>query len=319
MFRPQGNRDVMLRITTVNPQLTSSSPQILQRMKTMKISHVACRLTLLAGLCIGGAAAAEQRRDALVLGDSVAFSYVASVGFEYFYTSPDNFIGFPDRLGSMLELNVVNASCPGETTGSFLSSTAPDNGCRGYRGLFPLHVDYKSSQLAFATAYLKSHREVRLVTITLGANDGFLLEASCASNPSPEQCIEAGAPELLATVAGNIQKILAELRATGYRGAIVITNYYSLDYSDAVGTALTADLNAAIAAPTEAYGAVVADLFTVFKTAASKAAFGGKTCNAGLLNPDVVNQFVCNIHPAQTGHRLIANTIADVFRPEERY
>jgi lysophospholipase L1-like esterase len=288
----------------------------------MKILRVVSRVFLIAALGIGGTAVAQDRRDALVLGDSVAFGYIASVGFEYFYTDPENFIGFANDLGRRLDLDVVNASCPGETTGSFLSATAPDNGCRAYRGLFPLHVDYKSTQLEFATQYLRRHREVRLVTLILGANDGFLLEASCASNPTPvlvAACIEAGAPALLATVAANTAKILGDLRATGYGGAIVVANYYSLDYSDAAGTALTADLNTAIAAPTQAYGAVVADVFTAFKTVASKPAFGGKTCNTGLLNPDVVNQFVCNIHPAQTGHRLIAKTIEHALHSLERY
>jgi lysophospholipase L1-like esterase len=288
----------------------------------MKISRVVYRVFLLAALCIGGTAVAQDRREALVLGDSVSFGYIASVGFEYFYTDAENFIGFANDLGRHLDLDVVNASCPGETTGSFLSATAPDNGCRAYRGLFPLHVDYKSTQLEFATQYLRRHREVRLVTLMLGANDGFLLEASCASNPTPAlvaACLEAGAPALLATVAGNTAKILGDLRATGYGGTIVVANYYSLDYSDAAGTALTADLNAAIATPTQAYGAVVADVFTAFKTVASKPAFGGKTCNTGVLNPDVINQFVCNIHPAQTGHRLIAKTIEHALHTLERY
>jgi hypothetical protein len=52
------------------------------------------------------------------------------------------------------------------------------------------------------------------------------------------------------------------LRATGFGGAIVITNYYSLDYSDAAGTGLTALLNGALEASAAAYGAVVADLGT---------------------------------------------------------
>ncbi len=285
----------------------------------MNIPRVVSRLFLVASLCIGGIAAAQDRREALILGDSIPFSYIASVGYEYFYTNPENFIGFPDDLSRRYHLDVVNAACPGETTGSFLLSTAPDYGCRAYRNLYPLHADYKSTQLEFATAYLKSHREVRLVTIMLGANDGFLLEAACASNPNPEQCILDGAPALLATVAGNIETTLAHLRATGYAGAIVLMNYYSLDYSDAAGTALTADLDAAIAAPADAYGAVVADVFTAFKTVASNPAFGGKTCNTGLLNPDVYNPFVCNDHPAQTGHRLIAKTIARALGPFDLY
>lgn len=288
----------------------------------MNTFAVVGRLLLLGVLCIGGTAAAQDRREALVLGDSVAFGYISSVGYEYFYSKPENFVGFPNELGFLYHLDVVNASCPGETTGSFLSSTAPDNGCRGYRGQFPLHVGYKSTQLEFAKTYLMRHREVRLVTITLGSNDGFLLEQSCASNPTPTlvtACIEAGAPAFLAAVAQNMEKIRADLRATGYAGAIVATNYYSLDYSDAAGTALMEDLNAAIAAPAGAYGAVVADVFTAFMNAASDPAIGGKTCNTGLLNPDVVNQFVCNAHPAHAGHGLIAKTIAHKIAAEQIY
>ena len=116
-----------------------------------------------------------------------------------------------------------------------------------------------------------------------------------------------------------MQKILADLRGTGYGGTIVVTNYYSLDYSDPAGTALTADLNAAIAAPAGAYGAIVADVFTAFRNAASNSAIGGKTCNTGLLNPDVANQFVCNVHPAHTGHHLIAKTIAHTIAGENPY
>ncbi len=70
----------------------------------MKITCVVSRLFLAAAVCSGGAAAAWERGEALVLGDSVAFSYIASVGYEYFYTRPENFIGFPDHLGGRLNL-----------------------------------------------------------------------------------------------------------------------------------------------------------------------------------------------------------------------
>jgi len=115
-------------------------------------------------------------------------------------------------------------------------------------------------------------------------------------------------------VAGNLQMILADLRATGYGGVIVVTNYYSVDYSDPAGTGLTALLNKAIEAPTAAYGAVVANLFTAFKTVSTGAAFGGKTCNAGLLNASVQNQLLCDVHPSQSGHLLIAQTIARAYQ-----
>jgi len=287
----------------------------------MRIASIVSRLLLVATVCVCGTAAAQQDNgEVLVLGDSVSYSYIASVGYEYFYTNPDNFIGFADELGYRLHLDVVNSACPGETSGSFLSSTATDNGCRAFRGLFPLHVNYASTQAAFATAYLKSHHRVRLVTLLLGANDGLLLEESCASQPTPaavEACIVAGAPAVFTSVAGNIEKILADLRATGYRGRIVVANYYALNYADVPATALSADLNAAITASASAYDAIVADVFTAFRDVAADPAYGGNTCNAGLLNPDVTNQFVCNIHPAQTGHRLIAKTILQALRTED--
>ena len=274
----------------------------------MNVLRVFLLAWLAAATCVGGTAAAEDRDEALVLGDSVAFAYIASAGFEYI--NPDNFVGFANRLDNRV-LDAADAGCPGETTGSFLSATAPDNGCRAFRARFPLHVAYNSTQLDFAKKYLHEHRHVRLVTITLGANDGFLLEAACASQADPTACIEAGVPTLLATVAGNMQTILGDLRAAGYYGAIVITNYYSLDYSDAAGTGLTALLNQAIAAPASAFGAVVADLFTSFKTVAVNPAFGGKTCNTGLLNASVQNQLLCDVHPSQSGHQLIAKTILE--------
>lgn len=287
----------------------------------MKIARVIAAASLVAAMSIVGSASSwgneEHHGEVLVLGDSVAFGYIAAVdSVGYFYTRPENFRGFSNDLGERLHLEVVNASCPGATTGSFLSATAPDNGCQGYREQYPLHVKYPGTQLDFATRYLKSHPDVRLVTLTLGANDGLLLEIHCAeTNSTPlaiETCIQTGAPAVFAQVAENIGSILANLRAAGYGGAIVLTNYYSPDYSDLSQpgvTELTAALDTAIAAPAASFGAVVADVFTAFETVAATPAFGGQTCKTGLLNPDVTAPSVCNIHPAYTGHRLIEQTI----------
>jgi hypothetical protein len=285
----------------------------------MKLSRMFSAVCLVAAIGIGGPAAAwdgeQSNGKVLVLGDSIAFGYIATQVYLVgdFYKRPENFAGFSDYLGVWLDLDVVNASCPGATTGSFLSSAAPDNGCKAYRELYPLHVDYRSTQLDFATRYLRTHPEVRLVSITLGGDDGLLLEQSCGLNPT---CIVAGLP----AVAEHMGTILAELRATGYGGAIVLTNYYSTDYTDMTQqgiTELTAYLNAAIAAPAAAYGAVVADVFTVFKTVAYDPAFGGQTCKTGLLNPQPSSPNLCNEHPALTGHRLIARTIARTLREEQ--
>ena len=273
----------------------------------MKLPQFFLCACLLAGVGVSATTGADERDKILVLGDSVPFAYINSAGYEYI--NAHNFVGFADYLERILEVEAVDPACPGETTGSFLSATAADNGCRAYRANFPLHVDYGGTQLDFAKRFLRDHRNVRLVTITLGANDGFLLEASCAAQSNPTACIEAGVPALLATVESNLQTILADLRSSGFGGTIVVTNYYSTDYSDAAGTALTVLLNSAISAPALAYGAQVADLFSAFKSVASNPAFGGKTCNAGLLNASVQNQLLCDVHPSQSGHQLIAQTI----------
>jgi lysophospholipase L1-like esterase len=284
----------------------------------MKSLRLASYLSLVLMACSVGSVAAEEHEDgrALALGDSVVFGYITQAGYEY--VNARNFIGSPEYLAGMLDLDVTNAGCPGEATTSFLSSTGADNGCRAFRAAFPLHVAYSSTQLAFATSFLMGHRHVRLVTIGIGANDLFLLEKTCATSPNPPQCIDMGLPATLAEVASNIATILADLRTTGFGGVIVIVNYYSLDYSDPVGTKITGLLNQAITAPAKAYGAVVADVFTAFQTVVANSAVGGKTCKAGLLNVDPQDQGLCDVHPSQSGQRLIAKTITGAYRAATR-
>jgi hypothetical protein len=162
------------------------------------------------------------------------------------YVNPDNFIGYPEIVGNALRLDAVNPSCPGETTAGFLSLTGADNGCRLYRSRFPLHESYSSTQLDFALAYLGANRRrTKLVTLSLGANDGFLLIAACNNDPA---CIQANLPAALAAVFANLNTILGNLRATRFNGVLMVVNYYSTDYSDPNGTALTMALNQTLAA-----------------------------------------------------------------------
>jgi lysophospholipase L1-like esterase len=243
----------------------------------------------------------------LALGDSVSFGFITQAGFEY--VNADNFIGFPTYAGQGAKLNVINAACPGETTGSFLSFAAPDDGCREFRTAgAQLHVSYNSTQLAHALDFLKSHRETRLVTVGLGANDVLLLRAACQDNPT---CIGTELPTVLAGVTSNMETILTDLRATGFTGTIIVVNYYSVDYSDPTETGLTSALNDALALAAAQAGVVVADVFTAFQTATVPA--GGKTCNVGLLNASPASQFTCDIHPSQSGQMLIGKVVAQTF------
>ncbi|HEX4387652.1 MAG TPA: GDSL-type esterase/lipase family protein [Steroidobacteraceae bacterium] len=279
----------------------------------MRLGRLSTSLSLFALALSAGAAVADDRGDAseLALGDSVVFGFITQAG--HAYVNPTNFIGYPAYVGFRERLDDVNASCPGETSGSLLSASAPDNGCRAFRSAFPLHVGYTSTQLAFAISVLRHHR-VRLVTLGIGANDLFLLQNACATNPNPTQCLQAGLPAVLAGVGQNIGQTLADIRGAGYGGEIIVVNYYSLDYSDPVGTGITALLNQAIAAPAKAFGANVADVFSAFQKVVSNPLIAGKTCNAGLLNVDPQDQTLCDVHPSQSGQRLIAEAVAHARR-----
>ena len=275
------------------------------------VPRVRTFLLILCLLVTGASAAMPSEpspRPYLALGDSVVFGFITQAGFEY--VNPTNFIGFPDYVGRDLMLNDVNAACPGETTASFLSATAPDLGCRAFRSQAPLHVSYGSTQSSFALSFLAKHKRTRLVTIMLGANDLFLLEEACAGD---QTCIANGLPQVLATISANMATILGEIRASGYKGVIVVENYYSLGYSDAAGTTLTQLLNQAVSAPAASFGAVVADVFSAFEIAATNPFAGGNTCKAGLLNASPQNQFLCDVHPSQSGQRLIARAVEAAF------
>jgi len=279
------------------------------------MSRASSSVVILCLLCMGASSLVGQttRRTYLALGDSVAFGFIDQAGNEY--GNPENFIGYPDYVGQTLGMRDFDAACPGETTGSFLSTTAPDDGCRLFKLLAPLHLAYSSTQSRFARAFLGNHPETRLVTVMLGANDLFLLQKACANDPA---CVANGLPGVLGAIGTNVATILGEIRSAGYEGILVVVNYYSTDYSDATGTQITEQLNQTLAVAAQGAGAVVADVFTAFQIVASNPLAPGKTCNAGLLNASTQDQFSCDVHPSQSGQKLIARTVVDTFRAAGR-
>jgi lysophospholipase L1-like esterase len=255
---------------------------------------------------------APGNKPFLALGDSVPFGFIANDGFAY--VNSNNFIGYPDWAGGDLRLDTTNAACPGETSDSFKSTSGADFGCKDYRASFPLHVSYTSSQLDFATNFLMTHKQTRLVTISLGSNDVFLLEKSCNFDP---HCVQAGLPPVLATLGANMDFILRSLHNTGFRGVLMVVNYYSLNYDDPIETGIVSLLNQTLASVASAKGAVVADAFTAFKNAASSTNPVGNTCLAGLLNgnpPPPPPTLLCDVHPSQSGHQLLADTVEAKFK-----
>jgi lysophospholipase L1-like esterase len=216
------------------------------------------------------------------------------------YLNPRNFTGYPTDVARALGLTVVNASCPGETTGSMINTAAPSNGCEnGYRSLAPLHVDYTGSQLAFAARFLKQHQATRLVTIDIGANDLFRCQ-----DTTRDHCTGADFGQALAHVKANLDTILATIREH-YSKDLVVLTYYALNYGDA---GQTEQLNAVLAVQARRYDARVASGFAAFAPAAARA--GGNTCPTGLLIklPDGS----CNVHPTANGQALLAKAVEAV-------
>jgi lysophospholipase L1-like esterase len=248
--------------------------------------------------------AASDSGAYLALGDSVPFGYRGGATAEF--SDAENFVGYPELVGEELGLEVLNASCPGETTASFLDATAQSNGCDntltsgfGYRTAYPLHVLYDSvdqSQLDFAVNTLTENEDVELVTIQIGANDAFICQQTTADRCSSPADLQT----LAQTVQTNLDTILSTLRdEAGYDGQIVVVTYYALNYSDAFG-ASTRTLGGGIAQVAEANGADVADGYEAFRARATEA--GGDSIAAGLVLPN-------DVHPSDDGQQLLAEAV----------
>lgn len=266
---------------------------------------------LLGGLAAAGPAGAATVPPGsryLALGDSVAFGYREAANLPTpDYPDAASFVGYPEDVAAELGLRVANASCPGETSASLIDESAPSNGCEssptggpGYRTAYPLHVAYPHAQLSYATSYLRRHPDTALVSLMIGANDGFLCQRT-----TPDGCASE-LPALLATIGHNVAKILARLRGSAhYTGRIVIVDYYSLDYSDPTSNAFSQALNSAMNNAAAPYGVVVADGYGTFQQAAAQA--GGDSCAAGLLT--TLTTGGCGVHPSVAGQELLAGAI----------
>jgi lysophospholipase L1-like esterase len=246
----------------------------------------------------------------LALGDSVTFGYEESqVVPAPNYPDASSFIGYPEMLGSELHLTVANAACSGETSASLINASAQSNGCENapgngaaYRKLYPLHVKYAGSQLDYAVSYLKAHKNVRLVSLMIGANDFFVCQETTADKCASPTEVSATA----ATVSKNVATILGAIRNTAhYGGQIAIVNYYSLNYGSPSTNALSALLNTTQDNAAKPFHVVIADGFGELQAAALHS--GGNTCTAGLLTQ--LSTGGCGIHPSYAGQSLLAQAL----------
>ena len=251
----------------------------------------------------------------LALGDSLAFGYNPLV-------QPPNlslYIGYPKMAAAVLDLGLANASCPGETTGTFIGASTvyyPGFDCLEMQEQNQLFVPYNGAhnQLDYALAFLQANPSTKLVTIDIGVNDIGILQYNCLTQysgnpPDILKCEEDNLPATLATIGQNLTAIFSALRATGYKKTIVAVDAFAFNYSDPVQVGALGAYNVLVGQVASQFGVEVADVYPVFEHVAAR--FGGDTCAAGLLVklPDGT----CDTHPNLAGQALIASTVLQVI------
>jgi len=247
----------------------------------------------------------ESEGGYLATGDSVPFGYSPLVDPR----DPNNFVGYPEQVTAEEGFETeLNTSCPGETSGSFLSGQARDNGCHAFKALFPLHDGFHPDEVQVIrdAVYLLLHPHTRLVTVMLGADDLFILQRDCLGDPV---CIQQRLPATLQALGRNLAEIFSIFRLVGFHGRLVAVQYYSLNYGDPVATGIVIALNQVIADAAHQFQGRVADAFTPFFVASHP--FGGDPCAAGLLIRLPTGG--CDVHPSVAGRNLLANAVEAAF------
>jgi lysophospholipase L1-like esterase len=253
----------------------------------------------------------NQKPAYLALGDSLAFGYNPLI-------QPPNlsqYLGYPKMVDFIIGDTLTNASCPGETSSTFVGTSTvffPGFDCVAMRQQNQLFVPYNGAQnqLDYAVAFLAANPNTKLVTIDIGVNDLALLEIGCqtqfAGNPQAiVACEESGLPATLTTIGQNLTAVFSAIRSTGYKRPIVAVDAFAYNYTDPIETGALTLFNQLTSQVGSQFGVTVADVYPVFQTADS--GFGGSTCAAGLLlkYPDGT----CDTHPNALGQALIAATV----------
>jgi lysophospholipase L1-like esterase len=231
------------------------------------------------------------------------------------YRLASGFVGYPELVAEALGLDADNASCPGETTASFINPSAQSLGCENheagtpagaYRVRYPLHVSYTGSQLDYALTYLSTHQNVSVVSLMIGANDFFLCVIATRDGCGRPAELRA----VVTKVKRNVRDILSAIRNTAhYQGILVIVNYYSLNYASREENEFSNTVNRTVDTAASPFHVVIADGYGVLKAASEHA--HGNTCAAGLLVR--LPHGKCGIHPSRKGQMLLAKSVEEAI------
>jgi hypothetical protein len=249
--------------------------------------------------------------DSIAYGDNGFIDHTAAAR-----PDPSVFVGYPDLVGpEVYGGHYINLGCPGATTGSFSSLDEDDNGCRAIQTDNPsiLHVSYTTTQADKAEEYV-SMNDLKLLTVSLGGNDLLLLLSSCTALTPDDanaalNCAIAKLPATLTAGATNLAALLKRFTDEGFKGKLVYVNLYSTSPAGDSTTLAISLWNSKMKSVVTDAGGIVADAFTAFTDAAK--ASDGDPCAAGLLIPNPVDGAMpaCDVHPSDTGKRLLADTV----------
>jgi lysophospholipase L1-like esterase len=237
----------------------------------------------------------------LALGDSVAYgaqpvkmsAKLPPSGFNTGYVDV-----FATRLRTIApKIQVVNYSCPGESTKTFVAG-----GCPGRRDVKGLHNSFRGAQLDAALAFLRAHPgQVSPITLTLWGNDFGEIADACKGDLA---CVQARAPRAFAQLGSRLAAIVKQLRAAAPDAVIVLTGAWNFIVDDLEHTdPLIRSVDATVARSAAAGKARFAKVFPVFNPQGSIAREKARVCTL---------TFICSkgdVHPTDAGYRAIAAAV----------
>lgn len=245
---------------------------------------------------------APPRAFYLALGDSLA--YGIQPGKVDAGLPPSGFrTGYVDVFAARLrtlkpDLRVVNYSCPGESTKTFVSGGCPWLASGTHR----LHDPYAGPQMSAALAFLRAHPgAVSPITLHLGGNDVQAVADACHGDLA---CARARAPRATRALATRLRSIYRRLRNAAPDAEIIVTGLWNTNLPVLRQTdPLVRSVNRTIAGVARSSRARFADLFPVFNPQASLARERGRLCAL---------TFLCSRgdgHPTDAGYRAIAAVV----------
>ncbi|WP_435008376.1 SGNH/GDSL hydrolase family protein [Tundrisphaera lichenicola] len=254
----------------------------------------------------------------LSLGDSIAF------GETDFTQDPSfgdrGFVGhYADFLATLaggVRPEVVNLAIDGESTSSFFSGAGRNNAGFPDDFVASLNLNYDPAAIVSQHAKFLSTiatqaalgNSIDTVTISLGANDLFLLAGSAAFQSADAAGKQALLLQTLGAIANNEGALLAEVHALLPGARVFVLGQYNPfpadpthPFAGLAGPAILG-LNATLESLAPAFGATYVDIYSPF--------VGREKELTLFAAPDY------NVHPNQAGYSVIAGQIALASVPE---